>query len=82
MTEFWSGAYLDVVTSSRWELLAVVLAVAYLILIIRENVLAWVCAFFQHGYLYLAVLAGQFAHAGWPQYLLHGHGCLRVVSLA
>ncbi len=46
MTEFWSGAYLDVVTSSRWELLAVVLAVAYLILIIRENVLAWVCAFF------------------------------------
>lgn len=45
MAELWSGAYQETLKSSPWELLAVVLALAYLLLIMRENSLGWFCAF-------------------------------------
>lgn len=45
MSELWSGAYREFLNSSPWELLAVVLAIAYLLLIMRENPLGWLCAF-------------------------------------
>ena len=49
MTEFWPGAYREFLNSSPWELLAVVLAIAYLILIMRESALGWFCAFISTG---------------------------------
>ena len=44
MLDFLSTAQQQLLTTSAWELLAVLLAIAYLLLALRENSLCWYCA--------------------------------------
>lgn len=46
MTDFWQGLLNGIAATSLWEWLAVALAIAYLLLIVRENILGWYAAFF------------------------------------
>ncbi len=45
MLDFLSAAQQQLFATSVWELLAVLLAIAYLLLALRENSLCWYCAF-------------------------------------
>ena len=44
MLDFLSTAQQQLLATSAWELLAVLLAIAYLFLALRENSLCWYCA--------------------------------------
>ena len=45
MLDFLSTAQQQLLATSAWELVAVLLAIAYLLLALRENSLCWYCAF-------------------------------------
>ena len=46
MSKHWENLILGIQQTSVWEWLAVGLAIAYLLLILRENILGWYAAFF------------------------------------